>query len=87
MTIVLRCSHVGEDESGGTGIDGGGRGDARGLARSRTASVREAERAKILLAYAENRSITEVMRRVGVGRSTVYKCIDKALADGVAARV
>ena len=55
------------------------------LARSRTAPVREAERAKILLAYAENRSITEVMRRVGVGRSTVYKCIDKALAEGVAA--
>ena len=55
------------------------------LARSRTAPVREAERAKILLAYVENRSITEVMRRVGVGRSTVYKCIDKALADGVAA--
>ena len=55
------------------------------LARSRTAPVREAERAKILLAYVENRSITEVMRQVGVGRSTVYKCIDKALADGVAA--
>ena len=55
------------------------------LARSRTAPVREAERAKILLAYVENRSITEVMRRVGVGRSTVYKCIDKALADSVAA--
>ena len=55
------------------------------LARSRTAPVREAERAKILLAYVENRSITEVMRRVGVGRSTVYKCIDKALAEGVAA--
>ncbi len=51
------------------------------LARSRTAPVREAERAKILLAYAENRSITEVMRRVGVGRSTVYKCIDKALVS------
>ena len=56
-----------------------------GLARSRTAPVREAERAKILLAYAEKRSITEVMRRVGVGGSTVCKCIDKALAHGVAA--
>jgi transposase len=56
-----------------------------GLARSRTAPVREAERAKILLAYAEKRSITEVMRRVGVGGLTVCKCIDKALAHGVAA--
>ena len=51
-----------------------------GLARSRTAPVREAERAKILLAYAEKRSITEVTRRVGVGGLTVCKCIDKALA-------
>lgn len=56
-----------------------------GLARSRTAPVREAERAKILLAYAEERSITEVTRRVGVGGLTVCKCIDKALAHGVAA--
>jgi transposase len=56
-----------------------------GLARSRTAPVREAERAKILLAYAEKRSITEVTRRVGVGGLTVCKCIDKALAHGVAA--
>jgi len=55
------------------------------LARSRTAPVREAERAKILLAYVEHRSIAEVMRRVGVGGSTVYKCIDKALADGAVA--
>ena len=55
------------------------------MARSRTAAVREAERAKILLAYVEHRSIADVMRRVGVGGSTVYKCIDKALADGVVA--
>lgn len=41
------------------------------LARSRTAPVREAERAKILLAYVENRSITEVMRRV---ESDVRRC-------------
>jgi len=55
------------------------------LARSRTAPVREAERAKILLAYADHRSIAEVTRRASVGGSTVYKCIDKALADGVSA--
>ena len=55
------------------------------LSRSRTAPVREAERAKILLAYVEHRSIAEVMRRTGVGGSTVYKCIDKALAGGVVA--
>ena len=56
-----------------------------GLAGSRTSPVREVERAKVLLGYAEGSSITEVMRRVGVGRPMIYKCIDKALAAGVAA--
>ena len=55
------------------------------LAGSRTAPVREVERAKVLLGYADGLSITDVMRRVGVGRPMIYKCIDKALAAGVAA--
>jgi len=41
------------------------------LSRSRTGPVREAERAKILVAYVEHRSFAEVMRRTGVGGSTV----------------
>jgi transposase len=53
------------------------------LAGSRTAPIREVERGKILLGYADGASITELMRRVGVGRPMIYKCIDKALAAGV----
>ena len=55
------------------------------LAGARKAPAREVERAKVLLGYAEGKSITELMRRVGVGRPMIYKCIDKALAAGVAA--
>lgn len=56
-----------------------------GLAGSRTAPIREVERAKILLGYADGASISDLMRRVGVGRPMIYKCIDKALAAGVSA--
>lgn len=55
------------------------------LAGSRTAAQREVERAKVLLAYAEGKSPTEIQRALGVSRPTIYKCIDKALAAGVAA--
>ncbi len=54
------------------------------LAGSRTAAQREVERAKVLLAYADGRSPTEIQRALGVSRPTIYKCIDKALASGVA---
>lgn len=53
------------------------------LAGSRTAPVREAERAKVLLRYADGASITDIQREVGVSRPTIYKCIDKAVAAGV----
>lgn len=55
------------------------------LAGSRTAPIREVERAKILVGYADGASISELMRRIGVGRPMIYKCIDKALAAGVGA--
>lgn len=54
------------------------------LAGSRTAAQREVERAKVLLAYAQGQSPTEIQRALGVSRPTIYKCIDKALAAGVA---
>lgn len=57
----------------------------RRLAGSRTAAVREAERARILLGYAQGIPITDLARQLGVSRPTVYACIDKALAAGVAA--
>ena len=53
------------------------------LAASRTAPVREAERAGVLLKYAEGLSITEIQRQLGVSRPMIYKCVDKALAGGV----
>ena len=53
------------------------------LAGSRTAPLREVERAKILLSYATGLSISEIGRCHGVSRPTIYKCIDKALAAGV----
>nr|VFK67661.1 MAG: Homeodomain-like domain-containing protein [Candidatus Kentron sp. UNK] len=42
------------------------------LAHSRTGLVREVERAKILLEYAQGASIADIERRVGVSRPTVY---------------
>jgi transposase len=55
------------------------------LSGSRTASVREVERAKVLLHYANGVAISDIMRRVGVSRPAIYKCIDKALSAGVQA--
>ena len=55
------------------------------LAASRTAAVREVERAGVLLKYAQGLSITEIQRQLGVSRPMIYKCIDKALAAGVQA--
>ena len=53
------------------------------LSGSRTAPVREVERARVLLRYAEGTSISDMQRQLGISRPTIYKCIDKALAAGV----
>jgi len=55
----------------------------KGLAGSRTAPVREVERARVLLGYAEGTGITDLQRRIGLSRPAIYNCIDKALAAGV----
>ena len=55
------------------------------LSGSRTAAQREVERAKVLLAYAQGNSPTQIQRLLGVSRPTIYKCIDKALAAGAVA--
>ena len=55
------------------------------VAGSRTAPVREVQRARILLAYADRLPLQTIARMVGVSRPTVYKCIDKALTMGWAA--
>ena len=53
------------------------------LAASRVASMREVERAKVMLGYADGVSITELQRRLGFSRPMIYRCVDKALAAGI----
>ena len=55
------------------------------LSWSQTCPVRESNRARILLHYAEGRSIVEIQNLAGQSRPTIYKCIDKALAAGMEA--
>jgi len=55
------------------------------IAQSRTATVREVERARILLKYVEGSSISNIQVALGVSRPTIYKCLDKALTMGVEA--
>lgn len=53
------------------------------VAHSRTAAVREVERARILLKYHEGTSISDIQAALHVARPTIYKCLDKALTMGV----
>lgn len=54
------------------------------LARLRAELSRvKMERAKILVGYADGASISELMRRIGVGRPMTYKCIANALVATV----
>ena len=55
------------------------------LSASRAASVREAERARILLQYARGESPSAIQNAVKVSRVTVYHCLHKALEMGVEA--
>lgn len=52
------------------------------LSKSRKAPLREIQRAKVLLLYVDQISITEIQKRVNISRPSIYKCIDKALAAG-----
>ena len=49
---------------------------------SRKTPLREVQRAKILLHYADDIPISQIKQLVKVSRPTIYKCIDKALAAG-----
>jgi transposase len=53
------------------------------LSQARSAPLREVQRAKILLKYAEGSNILTIAKSMNTTRSTVYKCIDKALSMGV----
>lgn len=53
------------------------------LSASRTAPAHRRERARILLAYAEGRSVSAIARERHLSRPTVERCVDKALQYGV----
>lgn len=53
------------------------------LGKSRTAPLREVQRAQILLHYVNGVPILEIKNLLNVSRPTIYKCIDKALAAGI----
>jgi transposase len=53
------------------------------LSKSRKAPLREVQRAKVLLHYADETPISQIQQLVNVSRPSIYKCIDKALAAGV----
>ena len=54
-----------------------------GLSTSRSAPVREVERARILLQYHEGGNPSSIHRRLKVSRVTIYHCVRKALEMGV----
>lgn len=56
----------------------------KSLAGSRTASLCEVQRAKILLNFRAGQSFSEISRTLGISRRIVYKHVDRALAAGVA---
>jgi transposase len=53
------------------------------LSQSRTAPLREVQRAAVLIKYADGKTISSIMRELNVSRPTIYKCIDKVLAAGI----
>jgi transposase len=55
------------------------------LQASRSAPVREVERARILLQYRAGNNPSAIQRALGVSRVTIYHCLHKALAMGIEA--
>jgi transposase len=55
------------------------------LSSSRVAPTREVERARIILQYAEGKSLTAIHQAVRVSRVTIYHCLHKALEMGIEA--
>ncbi len=53
------------------------------LSQSRSAPLREVQRAGILLSFADGETISSIKKGLHVSRPTIYKCIDKALAAGI----
>jgi transposase len=54
----------------------------QGLLRSRTASVAQVERARIMLLYADATTVTQIARELNTNRPKVERTLDKALQIG-----
>jgi len=52
------------------------------ISKSRTAPLREVQRATILLLHNSGHPITSIQKMTKASRPTIYKCIEKALAAG-----
>jgi len=53
------------------------------MSQSRTAPIREVQRAGILMKYTDGETISSISKKLNVSRPTIYKCIDRALAAGI----
>ncbi|WKZ19447.1 MAG: transposase [Candidatus Jettenia sp. CY-1] len=56
-----------------------------GIAKSRTASFREVERAKIMLSHLEGKTDKGIAQEIGIHRFTVKNCLDKCSSMGMEA--
>ncbi len=59
------------------------RAELETLSASRTAPAHRVERARLLVAYADGRSVSAIARERQLSRPTVERCVDKALQFGV----
>jgi transposase len=64
-------------------LDEGQRLELLKISQSRTATIREVQRAGILLRYSDGIAISSIKKELNISRPTIYKCIDKALAAGI----
>src|SRR5665811_2077198 len=55
------------------------------MTASRTAPVREVERARILLRYDAGENPSAIQKALNISRVTIYRCLRKALAMGLEA--
>ena len=53
------------------------------IANSRKTTLREVQRANILIQYSEGSAISDIEKVMHISRPTIYKWIEKALAMGV----
>lgn len=53
------------------------------LSKSKTKPIREVNRAKVILAYYNNKSITQINKETAISRETIYEYIDRALTIGI----